>query len=113
MVVCVVYWRYLKSAVILQCTLEGIQAVGDECIRWKSVPLGFCSGKEAVFVVVAGGGYLSVFVWVVGSYFTLCGLEVLVGIDVYEIVCYFVLSGKSGEEGRCQGGSRYFPAVIR
>ena len=23
-------------------------------IRWKSVPLGYCSGKEAVFVVVVG-----------------------------------------------------------
>ena len=26
----------------------------------------YCSGKEAVFVVVVGSGYLSVFMWVVG-----------------------------------------------
>ena len=38
--------------------------------------------KEDIFVVVVGGGYLSVFVWVVGSCLTLSGLEVLVGIDV-------------------------------
>ena len=42
---------------ILQCTLEGVQVIGDKCIRWKCVPLCYCSGKEAVFVVV-GGGYL-------------------------------------------------------
>ena len=34
-------------------------------------------GKEAVFLVVVGGGYESVFVWVVVS-----RLEVLAGIDV-------------------------------
>ena len=52
---------------ILQCT----QVVGDKCIRWKSVPLCCCLGKEAVFVVVAEGGYLAV-----------SALEVLVGIYV-------------------------------
>ena len=52
---------------ILQCTLEGVQVVGDKCIRRKSVPLCYCLGKE--IVVVVGGGYLSVFVWVVGSCF--------------------------------------------
>ena len=30
---------------ILQCTLEGIQIVGDKCIRWKSVPLWYCGKK--------------------------------------------------------------------
>ena len=50
---------------ILQCTVEGIQVVGClQRIRWKYVPLGSCLGKEAVFVVVVGGGYLSVFVWI-------------------------------------------------
>ena len=63
----------------LQYTLEGV--VG-KYIRWKSVPLGYCSGKEAVFAVVVGGGYLSVFVWVVGSCLAVSGHEVLVGIDV-------------------------------
>ena len=38
-------------------------------IRWKSVPLGYCSGEEALFIVIVGGGYLSVFVWVVGILF--------------------------------------------
>ena len=51
---------------VLQCTL----------------PLGYCSGKQAVFVVVVGGGYLSVFVWVVGSCLAVSGHVVLVGIDV-------------------------------
>ena len=39
-------------------------------------------GGEAVFVVVVGGGYLSVFVWVVGSCLAVSGHEVLVAIDV-------------------------------
>ena len=34
-------------------------------------------GKEAVFVVVVGGGYLSVFLWVVGSCLAVSGLEIL------------------------------------
>ena len=51
-------------------------------IRWKYVPLGYCSGKEAVFIIVVGGGYLYVFVWVVGSCLTVSGYELLVGIDV-------------------------------
>ena len=67
---------------VLQCTLEGVETVVGKYISWKSVPLGYCSGKEAVFVVVVGGGYLSVFVWVVGSCLAVSGHEVLVGIDV-------------------------------
>ena len=43
---------------VLQCTLEGVEVFGDKCIRWKSVPSCYCSGKEPVFVVVMGGGYL-------------------------------------------------------
>ena len=82
----------------------------------------FCSGKEAVFIVVVGRGYLYVFVRVVG--FCLAVLEVQIGINVYEIVFNYVHSGKSGlspplfygwpEEGRCrgQGRPRYFPAVV-
>ena len=38
--------------------------------------------RRAVFVVVVGGGYLAVFVWVVGSCLAVSRLEVLVGIDV-------------------------------
>ena len=30
---------------ILQSTIEGVQVVGDKYIRWKSVPLSYCSGK--------------------------------------------------------------------
>ena len=68
------------------CLLEvpegcSCQVVG-KYIRWKSVPLGYCSVKEVVFVVVVGSGYLSVFVWVVGSCLAVSGHEVLVGIDV-------------------------------
>ena len=42
---------------VLQCTLEGGKTVVGKYIRWKSVPLGYCSWKEAVFVVVVGGGF--------------------------------------------------------
>ena len=31
---------------ILQCTLEGVQIVGDKRIRRKSVPLGYFNGKK-------------------------------------------------------------------
>ena len=46
---------------VLQCTVQGVlkQTVVGKYIRWKSVPLGYCSGKEAVFVVVVGGWILS------------------------------------------------------
>ncbi|KAK2171400.1 hypothetical protein NP493_1072g01008 [Ridgeia piscesae] len=40
---------------VLQCTFEGVETVVGKYIRRKSVPLGYCSGKEAVFVVVVGG----------------------------------------------------------
>ena len=55
---------------VLQCTIEGIETVVGKYIRWKSVPLGYCSGNEAVCVIVVGSGYLSVFLWVVGSCLT-------------------------------------------
>ena len=67
---------------VLQCTLTGVENVVDKYIRWKFVPLGYSSGKEAVFVVVGGGGYLPVFVWVVGSCLAVSGHDVLVGIYV-------------------------------
>ena len=38
--------------------------------------------KEAVFVVVVGGGYLSVFTWVDGSCLVVSELEILVGVNV-------------------------------
>ena len=67
---------------VLHCTLEGVKNVVSKCIGWKSVPLGYCSGKEAVFIVVVGGGYISVFVWMNGSCLAVSGHEVLFGIDV-------------------------------
>ena len=66
---------------ILQCTLEGFEVVGDKCIRWKSFPLCYCPGKEAVFIVLVGGGYLCVDVWKDGSCLGVSGHEVLFGID--------------------------------
>ncbi|KAK2179666.1 hypothetical protein NP493_479g02004 [Ridgeia piscesae] len=39
---------------VLQCNVEGVETVVGKYIRRKSVPLGYCSGKEAVFVVVVG-----------------------------------------------------------
>ena len=107
---------------ILQCTLEGVKTVVGKYIKWKSIPLGYCSGGKTVFIIVVGGGYLSVFVWVVGSCLAVTGYEVLVGIDVYKIVGYFVHGTKSGlspplfyswpGEGRGQGGAGRLPAVI-
>ena len=67
---------------ILQCTLEGVETVVGKCIRCKSLPLGYCSGKEAVFIITVGCGYLSVFVCVVGSCLAVSGHEVLVWIDI-------------------------------
>ena len=42
---------------VLQCTIEGVETVEGKRIRWKSVPLCYCSGKEAVFIIAMGGGY--------------------------------------------------------
>ena len=81
---------------ILQCTLEGVKIVVGKHVRWKFVPLGYCSGEKTVFIIVVRGGYLSVFVWVVGSCLAVSGYEVLIGIDVYKIVGNFVQCAKSG-----------------
>ena len=87
MVVCVVYWRYLKGAVvrlISSCNvlLKASRLLWVNTLDLKSVPLCYCSGKQAVFVVVVGGEYLSIFVCVVGSCLAVSGLGVLIGIDV-------------------------------
>ena len=83
---------------VLQCTLVGIETIIllGKYIRRKSVSLGYCSGKEAVFVLFVGSEYLCVFVLVVGSCLAVSGQEVLVGIGVSEIVSYFKHGGKSG-----------------
>ena len=62
---------------ILQCTLEGVETVVGKYIRY--VPLGYCSWEKAVFIIVVGGGYLSVFVWMVGSCLAVSGYEAFVG----------------------------------
>ena len=64
---------------VLQCTLEGVETVVGKYIRWKSVPLGYCSGEKAIFIIVVGGG--SILVWVVGSCLAMSGYEVLFGLD--------------------------------
>ena len=66
---------------ILQCTLEGVKTVVGKHIRWKLSHWAIVRGKK-LFIIVVGGGYLSVFVWVVGSCLAVSGYEVLVGIDV-------------------------------
>ena len=77
---CAVYGRYLKGAVVRSISCNApLKVVGYKCIRWKSVQLCYCSRKEAVFVVVMGGGYLSVFIWVIGICLAVSGLEVLIG----------------------------------
>ena len=63
---------------ILQCIHEGVKTIVGKYFRWKFVPLVYCSWKKAIFVVGVEGGYLSVFVWVVGSCLAVSGLEVLV-----------------------------------
>ena len=49
---------------VLQCTLEGVETVVGKYIRWKSVPLGYCSVKEAVYIIVVGGGSFLTCLWV-------------------------------------------------
>ena len=57
-VVYIAYWRCLKGAIVrlMSCNapLKVSRLVGNY-IRRKSVPLGYCSWKKAVFVVVVGG----------------------------------------------------------
>ena len=36
---------------VLHCTLEGVETAVGKYIKWKSVPLGYGSGKEAVFII--------------------------------------------------------------
>ncbi|KAK2182570.1 hypothetical protein NP493_348g03079 [Ridgeia piscesae] len=48
-VVCIAYWRCLKSAVVRLMSCNAPLKASR-----KSVPLGYCSWKEAVFVVVVG-----------------------------------------------------------
>ena len=43
---------------------------------------GLLLGERSCICSSCGGGYLSVFVWVVGSCLAVSGNEVLVGIDV-------------------------------
>ena len=39
----------------LQCTLKGVKVVGGgKCIRWKSVPLCYCSGKVDICLNFCG-----------------------------------------------------------
>jgi len=45
-----------------------------------------------------GGGYLSVFIWVVGSYLIVSELGALIGIYVYEINCDFTHNGSYGSQ---------------
>ena len=55
-----------------------VNTLGGSLFHWAIV-----RGKKLhVFIIVVGGGYLSVFVWVVGSCLAVSGYEVLVGIDV-------------------------------
>ena len=54
-VVCITYLRYMKGAIVRLMSLEGVETVVGKYIRRKSVTLGYCSWKEAVFVVVVGG----------------------------------------------------------
>ena len=61
-----------------------VNTLGGSLFHWAIV-----RGKT-VSIIVVRGGYLSVFVWVVGSCLAVSGYEVLIGIDVYKIVGYFV-----------------------
>ena len=72
------------------CQVNVLQCRG-KYINCKSVQLGYCSGREAVFVVVVGGGYLSVFVWVVGSCLAVSGHEVLMSKRLL-VILYMVVS---------------------
>ena len=71
---------------------------------------GLLFGGKTVFIIVVRGGYLSVFVWVVGSCLAVSGYEVLIGIDVYKIVGYLVQCAKFGLSPPLVQGC--LPAVI-
>ena len=57
-VMCGVYWRCLKGAVdmLISCNvpLKVSKLLGDKCIRWKSVPLCYCSGEMDICVYLCG-----------------------------------------------------------
>ena len=69
---------------VLQRTREGVEIVLGKYISCKSVPLGYCSGKEAVFVFCSSCGIwiCLYYVWVVESCLAVSRHEVLVGVDV-------------------------------
>ena len=93
MVVCVVYWRCLKGAVVrlISCNAP-LKASRLLWVNTLDGSLFHCSGK-AVFVVVVGGGYLSVFVRVFGSCLAVSRREVLAGIDKrLFVILYMVVS---------------------
>ena len=62
---------------VLRYTPEHVQV---ECVTGKCVPLWYCLTKPAVSVAHMRGGYLSVFVWVVGSHLAVSRLEAFIGI---------------------------------
>ena len=87
---------------ILQCTLKASRLLGINALNGCLFHCAIVRRKKAVFVVVVGGGYLSVFVWVVGCYLAVSGLEVLVGIDVLEIICNVAFSWPTLEQRRAE-----------
>ena len=57
-VVYIAYWRCLNGAIVrlMSCNAPlKVSRLLSANIRRKSVPLGYCSWKKAVFVVVVGG----------------------------------------------------------
>ena len=80
------------------CQVNVLQNALD---AWQSVPLCYCSEKEAVFVVVLGGGHLSAFVWVIGLCLAVSGLEVLTGIDIWEIVILYTMKSAWHRSALC------------
>ena len=93
----VVYWRCLKGVVVrlMSCNAH-LKASRLLWVKTLGRSMFHFWGKKAVFIIVVRGGYLCVFVWVVGSCLAVSGYEVLVGIDVYKIVGYFIHGAKSG-----------------
>ena len=89
LVACVVYWRCLNGVVVrlisVQYTIEGFQVVEDKIYPQQPNTLDgsmfYCLGKEAVFVVVVGGGYF--FCICVGGWILFgCVRASGIGIDV-------------------------------
>ena len=78
-VVCVIYWRCLKGAVVRLMSLKASRLLWVNILDGSLFHMAIVRGKKLYLCEV---DILSVFVWVVASCLAVSRLEVLVGVDV-------------------------------